>query len=92
MRSAAAEAATSVAAPRGLNPADAHAALAHQVAAAAAPAAVQATGRVAAAAGGLQTQELLTHAREILERVAWEVVPPLAEALIKEHIERLARR
>jgi hypothetical protein len=66
--------------------------LANRVAAAAAPAAVQATGRVMPAAGGLDTKELLAQAREILERVAWEVVPPLAEALIKEHIERLAKR
>jgi DNA-binding response OmpR family regulator len=28
-------------------------------------------------------------AREVIERVAWEVIPPLAEQMIKEEIERL---
>jgi DNA-binding response OmpR family regulator len=28
-------------------------------------------------------------AREVIEKVAWEVIPPLAEVLIKEEIERL---
>jgi hypothetical protein len=27
--------------------------------------------------------------REILERVAWEIIPDLAERLIREEIERL---
>lgn len=40
----------------------------------------------------LDTATLLASAREILERVAWEVVPPMAEALIKAHIEQLAKR
>lgn len=35
------------------------------------------------------TAEALTVAREVIERVAWEVVPRLAETMIREHIERL---
>jgi hypothetical protein len=66
--------------------------MAQRIASAVAPAAAQAVQRAQPAAGGLDTQELMAAAKEILERVAWEVVPPMAEAMIKEHIERLARR
>jgi DNA-binding response OmpR family regulator len=38
-----------------------------------------------------QTQAILTLSREVIERVVWEVVPVLAEALIKEEIQRLTR-
>jgi hypothetical protein len=27
--------------------------------------------------------------REVIERIAWEVVPQLAEVIIREHVERL---
>jgi hypothetical protein len=29
--------------------------------------------------------------REVIERVVWEVVPPLVEVIVREHVERLAR-
>jgi hypothetical protein len=38
-----------------------------------------------------QTQAILTLSREVIERVVWEVVPVLAETLIKEEIQRLTR-
>ncbi len=38
-----------------------------------------------------QTQAILTLSREVIERVVWEVVPILAETLIKEEIQRLTR-
>jgi len=30
--------------------------------------------------------------REIIEQIVWEVVPELAEIIIKEHVERLAKK
>lgn len=30
--------------------------------------------------------------REIIEQIVWEVVPELAELIIKEHVERLAKK
>jgi hypothetical protein len=41
-----------------------------------------------AAASGLSRSELVELIRATVERVAWEVVPELAEALIKERITR----
>jgi CheY-like chemotaxis protein len=38
---------------------------------------------------GLSKEELLQVAREVVERVAWEVVPELAEAVIREELARL---
>jgi CheY-like chemotaxis protein len=38
-----------------------------------------------------QIQGVLTLSREVIERVVWEVVPVLAETLIKEEIQRLTR-
>ncbi len=38
--------------------------------------------------GGLSHEELVALIRETVERVAWEVVPELAETLIKERISR----
>jgi CheY-like chemotaxis protein len=38
-----------------------------------------------------QTQAILALSREVIERVVWEVVPVLAETLIKEEIQRLTR-
>ena len=40
---------------------------------------------------GDQIQAVLTLSREVIERVVWEVVPVLAETLIKEEIQRLTR-
>jgi DNA-binding response OmpR family regulator len=38
-----------------------------------------------------QVQAVLTLSRDVIERVVWEVVPVLAETLIKEEIQRLTR-
>ena len=40
---------------------------------------------------GLSKAELLQVAREVIEQVAWEVVPDLAEVIIKAELERLLR-
>jgi DNA-binding response OmpR family regulator len=68
------------------------------------PAAAQAIGNAVATNGAAlrsrlenmdltaeQTQAILALSREVIERVVWEVVPVLAEALIKEEIQRLTR-
>jgi len=42
--------------------------------------------------GEAQLREALSKAsREVIERIAWEVVPQLAEVILREHVERLAR-
>ena len=38
-----------------------------------------------------QADAVLALSREVVERIVWEVVPQLAEALIKEEIQRLTR-
>lgn len=70
-------------------------------AAAPVPAAAPAAAAVAAATGSMseklegmgltsdQVQGVLSLSREVLEQVVWEVVPTLAETLIKEEIARL---
>lgn len=70
-------------------------------AAAPAPAPAAASSAVAAATAGLpaklgalgltkeQVEGVLALSREVVEQVVWEVVPELAEALIKEEIRRL---
>jgi len=52
-----------------------------------------APARVVAADGGEAALKLaLSQAsREVIERIVWEVVPQLAEVIVKEHVERLAR-
>ncbi|HTQ03904.1 MAG TPA: response regulator, partial [Polyangiaceae bacterium] len=65
----------------------------------AAPAAVAAATNGADFAqklGGLgltpqQVEGVLSLSREVLERVVWEVVPTLAETLIREEIQRLTK-
>jgi CheY-like chemotaxis protein len=67
----------------------------------AAPAAISAAvgaanGQLAAKAGELglspqQADAILALSRELIERVVWEVVPTLAETLIKEEIGRLTK-
>jgi CheY-like chemotaxis protein len=48
--------------------------------------------QAAAAAGpALSKDELLQMAREVIERVVWEVVPDLAETIIREELRRLTR-
>lgn len=43
-------------------------------------------------ARGPEYEAVAKLSREIIEQVVWEVVPELAEVMIKEHIERLAKR
>jgi hypothetical protein len=38
-----------------------------------------------------QVEGVLSLSREVLERVVWEVVPTLAETLIREEIQRLTK-
>jgi hypothetical protein len=38
-----------------------------------------------------QVNAVLALSRDVIERVVWEVVPVLAETLIKEEIQRLTR-
>jgi hypothetical protein len=38
-----------------------------------------------------QVDAVLTLSREVIEQAVWEVVPTLAETLIKEEIARLTR-
>jgi hypothetical protein len=38
-----------------------------------------------------QAEAVLALSREVVERVVWEVVPQLAETMIKEEIARLTR-
>jgi hypothetical protein len=38
-----------------------------------------------------QAQAVLALSREVVERVVWEIVPQLAETLIKEEIARLTK-
>jgi len=42
--------------------------------------------------GEAQLREAISHAsREVIERIAWEVVPQLAEAIIREQVDRLVK-
>ncbi len=42
--------------------------------------------------GEAQLREALSIAsREVIERIAWEIIPTLAETIIREHVERLVR-
>ena len=89
------------AAPAYAAPAAAAAKAAPMAAAVASPAAAPVASAVAAASGDLehklsglgltaeQVAAVLSLSREVVERVVWEVVPDLAETLIKEEIRRL---
>ena len=50
-------------------------------------------GRVTPADGGeAALREALSRAsREVIERVVWEVVPQLAETIIRENLDRLVK-
>jgi hypothetical protein len=55
-----------------------------------------ANGQLAGKLGDLgltsqQADAVLALSREVVERIVWEVVPQLAEALIKEEIARLTK-
>ena|GEM_PF-2647499 len=42
--------------------------------------------------GEAQLRQALSQAsREVIEKIVWEVVPQLAEVIIREHVERLAK-
>lgn len=62
-----------------------------EVAARAAPQVAEAAQSAQAAGSALSKDELVRIAREIIERVAWEVVPDLAESIIREELRRLTR-
>ncbi len=72
---------TPAAAPAALSPAIA------KVGAALAPAI--ADQAAAALPSGLPREDLLRMAREVVEQIAWEVVPELAETIIREELRRL---
>jgi hypothetical protein len=64
--------------------------------AAAAPVAAAVNGHLAGKLGDLglspaQVDAVLALSREVVERVVWEVVPQLAETIIKEEIARLTK-
>ncbi|MGH7434314.1 MAG: hypothetical protein ACRENE_01415, partial [Polyangiaceae bacterium] len=59
-------------------------------------AAAAVNGQLAGKLGGLglnpqQVEAVLALSREVVERVVWEVVPQLAETIIKEEIKRLTK-
>jgi len=63
---------------------------------AAAPVAAAVNGQLAGKLGDLgltpgQVEAVLALSREVVERVVWEVVPQLAETIIKEEIARITR-
>jgi CheY-like chemotaxis protein len=65
-------------------------------AAAAAPVAAHVNGQMAAKLGEIgltpaQVDAVLALSRDVVERVVWEVVPVLAETLIKEELSRLTK-
>jgi len=41
---------------------------------------------------GPEMQALLKLSREVVERIVWEVVPDLAEAIIKHNLDKLTAR
>lgn len=86
------EPAKPAAATPAATPAPAAAAPVAATAAKAAPAAVDVSGRLASL--GLtkdQMEGVLSLSKEIVERAVWEIVPRLAETMIKEEIERLTK-
>ena len=68
----------------------------HRAPEAAAPVATAVNGHLAGKLGDLgltpgQVEAVLALSREVVERVVWEVVPQLAEAIIKEEIARITK-
>ena len=45
----------------------------------------------AASSAGMSRDEVAREARATIERIAWEVVPDLAETIIREEIGRILR-
>jgi len=46
----------------------------------------------AMAARGPEYEAIAKLSREVIEQIVWEVVPDLAEIIIREHVERLAAK
>lgn len=42
--------------------------------------------------GGPEMKALMALSKDVIERIVWEVVPDLAEAIIRENLDRLAKR
>jgi hypothetical protein len=60
---------------------------------AAVPAAAEAAARSAGLdPSGPEMAALVKLSREVIERVVWEVVPELAETIIRENLDRLAKQ
>ncbi len=57
----------------------------------AAPEAAPAAAAAVAAVTGSLSDALSAASKETIERIAWEVIPPLAEAILKEEIARVVR-
>ena len=49
------------------------------------------TSAIAISAKGPEYEAIAKLSREIIEQVVWEVVPELAEAIIREHVEKRGR-
>ncbi|MCC6993928.1 MAG: response regulator [Deltaproteobacteria bacterium] len=63
------------------------------VAQAAAPMVAQAAAaELRAPSKGPEYEALTALSREIIEKICWEVIPELAEVIIKEHVDRLAKK
>ena len=45
----------------------------------------------AIAARGPEYEALAKLSREVIEQIVWEIVPELAEAIIREHVEKRGR-
>ena len=57
------------------------------------PPAAAASGAAGADGGEVALREALSKAsREVIERVVWEVVPQLAETIIRENLDRLVKQ
>ena len=92
-RSAAAPAAVPVAAPAAAAPAPvARAPLAANVAAATSAAASEVAREAGLDPNGPEMRALLALSKDVVERVVWEVVPDLAEQIIRENLDRLTGR
>jgi DNA-binding response OmpR family regulator len=81
----------------GVSPQPTQAAAQHAPAAAAGAVAAQVNGQMAAKLEGLgltpaQVDAVVALSREVVERVVWEVVPVLAETLIREELARLTSK
>ena len=70
----------------------AHAAVAAQVQAAVPRAAAAVAREAGLDPSGPEMRALLALSKDVVERIVWEVVPDLAEAIIRENLEQLAAK